>query len=81
VGSELAEDGEGGATALPEPPGRHTDECETIGEFCLLHGWPQRPIDFTAHFESRFNYRMWNDYQWSMGLAPTPISPVIITGI
>ena len=26
-------------------------ECETIGEFCLLHGWPQRPIDFTFHFK------------------------------
>jgi hypothetical protein len=48
----MTEEAPGSAPAVPgAPPGKHTDECETIGEFCLLHGWPQRPIDFTLHFK------------------------------
>jgi hypothetical protein len=53
------------------------EDSPTIGDFNLTTGFGPKPIDFEPHF----NWRMWNDYQWSMRIAPPPINPVIITGI
>jgi hypothetical protein len=39
------------------------------------------PFEFSSSFGTPLASRMWNDYQWSQRIAPTPISPVIVTGI
>ncbi len=75
---------------IPEALDALLEPSETIGDFDLLKGWGPKPIDFgpifpippiTPEFVEYFNYRMWNDYQWSMRICPPAVDPFIITGV
>lgn len=75
------QEGSGAADAAPGPS---EELVLPYGGHLRVHREPVfelPPFEFSSSFGTPLASRMWNDYQWSQRIAPTPISPVIVTGI
>ncbi len=86
MGSEAIPEDEGVPTGAPESFLDLYEDSRSVGDFDFTFGFGPKPIHFGGPLRpseplTEAGLRMWQDYVWSMTIAPTPISPVIITGI